>query len=93
MDGLAVTTEPVVVFNPVDGDHLYVEAPLTVILTAVPEQTAGFAGLKVNAIGGIELTVTCDEVTGSQTKVEFAEYDGKVICQFAIVPVVELARS
>ena len=73
MDGLAVTEEPVVVFNPVEGDQIYVEAPLATILTAVPEQTAGFAGLKVIKGVGTEVTVTADEVTGSQTKVVFAE--------------------
>ena len=36
VDGLAVTTEPLAEFRLVDGDQLYVLAPLAVRVTPVP---------------------------------------------------------
>ena len=69
------------------------DAPLAVIFTAVPEQTEGEAGLKIITGGEMEETATVEEVTGSQTNVVITEYAGNVICQFAIVPVFELALS
>jgi hypothetical protein len=38
--GLATTTEPVVVFKPVGGDHEYVTPPLAVSVTEPPWQIA-----------------------------------------------------
>lgn len=35
--GFATTLEPEVKFNPVDGDHEYVDAPLAVKFVLVPE--------------------------------------------------------
>jgi hypothetical protein len=40
--GEAFTEEPVVVFNPVDGDHEKVVAPLAVNAAELPEQTDVF---------------------------------------------------
>ena len=44
-DGLADTDAPVAAERPVDGDHEYVAAPVAVIVTADPPQTATVDGL------------------------------------------------
>jgi hypothetical protein len=54
--GLATTAEPDVDDNPVPGLHVYVEAPLAVMLIEPPVQILGNAGLMV--IVGAVLTTT-----------------------------------
>ena len=55
MVGLAITVAPVVVFNAVAGDHVYVFAPLATNATEPPAQIEGVAGLTVMV--GVGLTV------------------------------------
>jgi hypothetical protein len=53
--GLAITLLPVVVFNPVAGLHVYVLAPLAVIVTEVLEQSE--LGLMITVGEGLMVTV------------------------------------
>jgi hypothetical protein len=55
--GDAVTVAPVELFNPVDGDQVYVAAPLAVSMVALPVQINVEAGFTVITGGGIILTV------------------------------------
>ena len=48
--GLAFTIEPVVVDKPVDGDQLYVVAPMAVKVTVLPP------GLQIKALDGLTVT-------------------------------------
>lgn len=50
VDGVATTTGPVVVFNPVDGLHIYVLAPLAVNVVLFP--------LQIDIEVGVTLMVT-----------------------------------
>ena len=43
-EGLAITVAPVVVFNPVAGDHVYVFAPFAVNVADEPPHTEGLDG-------------------------------------------------
>jgi hypothetical protein len=53
--GLAITVLPVVVFNPVAGDQLYVEAPLAITVDpAPPAQTDPLVGFAVT-VGGVRI--------------------------------------
>ena len=40
-----MTTAPEVVFKPVDGVHVYVDAPVAVKVTGAPEHTAASGGV------------------------------------------------
>ena len=42
--GVATTVAPLVVFNPAEGDHEYVVAPLAVMLVLAPEQILALVG-------------------------------------------------
>ena len=57
MEGLAITVDPDVVFNPADGDHSYELAPLPVNVAELPEhiETLGEA---VTVGNGLTVTVT-----------------------------------
>ena len=67
--GLAVTVAPVVADKPVDGDQLYVEAPLAVNDMLLPVQIAAEEGDIVIVGKGLITTVTelldVQVVTGS----------------------------
>ena len=53
--GLAITVEPVVVFNPVAGDQAYVLAPLATNVTESPKHRFVRAGLTVRGGAGLTL--------------------------------------
>jgi hypothetical protein len=48
-DGVAVTFDPVVPLNPVDGDQEYVDAPLALMLVELPEQMVGLTAFALTA--------------------------------------------
>ena len=56
--GLAVTIAPVVVFNPVEGDHAYVDAPLAVSAVLLPLQILGAEGVTVKLGRGFTVITT-----------------------------------
>ena len=58
--GLAVTVAPVVEFNPEEGAHAYVFAPLAVRFVPLPEQIVADEGVTV--IEGIAFIVAVTEV-------------------------------
>lgn len=56
--GLAVTVVPVVALKPVAGIHVYVVAPLAVILVELPEHIVGETGVAVTVGVGLTVIVT-----------------------------------
>lgn len=54
--GFAVTVDPEVVFNPVDGDHVYVDAPLAVNVVLVPLHIAEGVGAETVGSGNTVTT-------------------------------------
>ena len=57
--GLALTVEPVVVFNAVDGLHKYVPAPFAVSIADCPLQIVGDGDTMITGIG-FTVTLICD---------------------------------
>ena len=56
VEGLAFTIEPLVEFNPRDGDHWYVVAPEAVRVTLWPLQTVGTTGkVEMERTGGMTM--------------------------------------
>ena len=60
---LHVTVEPVAALNPVDGDQLYVPAPVALMLVALPMQIFGDTGVMVST--GTALTVMVSVVVAT----------------------------
>lgn len=56
--GDAVTVEPVEELSPVEGDQLYVAAPLAVSATDPPKQIVGALGETATPGNGLTVTVT-----------------------------------
>ena len=89
---MAVTGEPVVELNAVDGVHKYVVAPFAVsVAVCCPTQIAG-GGATVTTGSGFTFTVTCVDAVQPFTSVPVTEY---VVVEvgFAVTgePVVELS--
>jgi hypothetical protein len=67
--GPAFTTGPLDVFNPMAGDHAYVEAPLAIIVIESPKQIVAEVGLKDNA-GTATTVIVIEAVAGVQVPLE-----------------------
>ena len=60
--GEAVTVEPVVLLNPVDGLHAYIFAPLAVRVVDCPKQIESLFAVILTLGKGLTVTVTTAEL-------------------------------